>query len=229
MKGDYEATYGRWRRDPEAFWAEAAEDISWYEKWETVLDASEAPLYRWFAGAEVNTCYNALDRHVEGGRSGQLALVYDSPVTATIERFTYGQLLDRVSRFAGVLANQGVSHGDRAFGEENASREAMIGQGPGPQFVPTGERNGKGVPAPHDVTRGPGGRAQEKVYTPEELKKLTGKKRDSQINLDMQEWAERYGHLLDPSDKNKAFKDKIQELLLERYGITWVAAFGHGN
>ena len=115
MPGDYEATYARWRRDPEAFWAQAAEDVSWYEKWESVLDDSAAPLYRWFAGAKVNTCYNALDRHVEGGRAEQLALVYDSPVTSTVERFTYRQLLDRVSRFAGVLDSQGVSHGDRVI------------------------------------------------------------------------------------------------------------------
>ncbi len=115
MPGDYEATYARWRRDPEAFWAEAAEDVSWYEKWESVLDDSAAPLYRWFAGAKVNTCYNALDRHVEGGRAEQLALVYDSPVTSTVERFTYRQLLDRVSRFAGVLDSQGVSRGDRVI------------------------------------------------------------------------------------------------------------------
>ena len=115
MPGDYEATYARWRRDPEAFWAQAAEDVSWYEKWESVLDDSAAPLYRWFAGAKVNTCYNALDRHVEGGRAEQLALVYDSPVTSTVERFTYRQLLDRVSRFAGVLDSQGVSRGDRVI------------------------------------------------------------------------------------------------------------------
>ena len=80
-----------------------------------MLDDSAAPLYRWFAGAKVNTCYNALDRHVEGGRAEQLALGYDSPVTSTVERFTYRQLLDRVSRFAGVLASQGVSRGDRVI------------------------------------------------------------------------------------------------------------------
>src|SRR6185295_11809847 len=69
--------------------------------------------YRWFPGAQVNTCYNALDRHVEGGRADQLALIYDSPVTSTVRTFTYRQLRDEVARFAGVLVRRGVARGDR--------------------------------------------------------------------------------------------------------------------
>jgi propionyl-CoA synthetase len=98
--------------DPEGFWGEAAEAITWYKKWDKVLDASNPPFYRWFVGGEMNTCYNALDRHVEGGRAEQTALIYDSPVTKTIQKFTYRDLLGQVSRFAGVLKNLAIHKGD---------------------------------------------------------------------------------------------------------------------
>ena len=101
--------------DPEEFWAEAAEEIFWHKKWQEVLDDSKKPFYRWFTGGEVNTCYNALDRHVEGGRAGQTALIYDSPVTQTIRSFTFSELRDRVATFAGALASLGVSRGDRVI------------------------------------------------------------------------------------------------------------------
>ena len=100
-------------RDPEAFWAEAAEQVHWYKRWDKVLDDSRAPLYRWFTGGIVNSCYDALDRHVGEGRGKQPALIYDSPVTDTVKTFTYAQLLADVARFAGVLAGQGVGKGDR--------------------------------------------------------------------------------------------------------------------
>ena len=111
----YEQTYARWREDPEGFWAHAAEAVSWHRRWDQVLDASKAPFYRWFAGAEVNTCYNALDRHVENGRADQLALVYDSPVTQSVRRFTYQQLRDQTALFAGALAAHGITRGDRVI------------------------------------------------------------------------------------------------------------------
>src|ERR1043166_2360744 len=79
MRGAYEATYESWRRDPEGFWAEAAEAIHWYRRWDQVLDSSRAPFYRWFSGGLVNTCYNLLDTHVENGRAQQIALIYDTP------------------------------------------------------------------------------------------------------------------------------------------------------
>ena len=100
-------------RDPKAFWAEAAAAIHWYKKWDKVLDDSRAPFYRWFSGGELNTCYNALDLHVETGRADQAALIYDSPVTDQIQTFTYRELRDAVARFAGVLAQQGAVKGDR--------------------------------------------------------------------------------------------------------------------
>ena len=94
-------------KDPDAFWAEAAETIDWYSRWDRVCDRSRAPLDRWFSGATVNTCYNALDRHVARGRAAQPALIYDSPVTGTIQTFTYRELRDSVATFAGALARLG--------------------------------------------------------------------------------------------------------------------------
>ena len=115
MASTYDEIYAQWLENPEDFWAEAAEAIHWYKRWDRVLDASRAPFYRWFAGGMVNTCYNALDRHVESGRASQPALIYDSPVTGTIKTFTYRELLDEVARFAGVLVRQGVQKGDRVI------------------------------------------------------------------------------------------------------------------
>ena len=108
-----QAAFVRSIRDPKAFWAEAAAAIHWYKRWDKVLDDSRAPFYRWFSGGELNTCYNALDLHVETGRADQAALIYDSPVTNQIQTFTYRELRDAVARFAGVLAQQGALKGDR--------------------------------------------------------------------------------------------------------------------
>src|SRR5215210_4896251 len=113
--GRLEETYRRSLEEPEAFWAEAAAAIDWDEPWQHVLDDSQAPFYRWFAGGRMNTCYNALDRHVERGRADQPALIYDSPVTDTVATFTYRELRDEVALFAGALAAQGVTRGDRVI------------------------------------------------------------------------------------------------------------------
>ena len=110
--GRYEEIFSRSIQDPEGFWAEAAEAIDWYKKWDKVLDDSNKPFYRWFSGGEMNTCYNAVDRHVEGGRADQNALIYDSPVTGAIQKLTYRELLEKVSRFAGALKKLGVTKGD---------------------------------------------------------------------------------------------------------------------
>jgi len=115
MTSTYDAVYARWLDDPENFWTQAAEAVHWYKKWDRIFDASRPPFYRWFAGAMVNTCYNALDRHVEGGRANQPALIYDSPVTETVKTFTYRELLDQVAQLAGVLVAQGVQKGDRVI------------------------------------------------------------------------------------------------------------------
>ena len=112
---NYKDTYARSMEDPEGFWGEAAADIDWYKPWDKVLDDSNKPFYRWFAGGELNTCYNAIDRHVKNGRGDQLALIHDSPVTDSQTKYTYSELLDSVSKFAGVLAAQGVVKGDRVI------------------------------------------------------------------------------------------------------------------
>lgn len=115
MKPSYQALYQRSLTDPEGFWAEAAEELHWHRKWDRVLDDSNKPFYRWFPGGLFNTCYNALDRHVENGRGGQAALIYDSPVTNSARTFTYRQLRDEAARFAGALVNQGITKGDRVI------------------------------------------------------------------------------------------------------------------
>jgi propionyl-CoA synthetase len=115
MAGRYEDVYRRSLADPEGFWAEAARAVHWDRPFERVLDSSRAPFVRWFPGGVVNTCHNALDRHVEGGRGEQLALVYDSPLAGTQRAFTYRKLREHVARFAGALTSLGVAKGDRVL------------------------------------------------------------------------------------------------------------------
>ena len=100
---------------PEEFWGEAAKGIDWDKTWDKVLDKQDELTYRWFTGGRLNTCYNALDRHVERGRGEQAAIIYDSAVTQTKRKITYAELLDEVSVFAGALAANGVGKGDRVI------------------------------------------------------------------------------------------------------------------
>src|SRR6202795_3933575 len=122
----YDEVYRRAHDDPEGFWAARAEDIHWEKRWDRVLDASRPPYYRWFAGGMLNTCYNALDLHVDRGRGKQTALIYDSPVTQTVRAFTSFELRDEVARFAGALRRQGVEKGDRVIIYMPAVPEAVI-------------------------------------------------------------------------------------------------------
>jgi propionyl-CoA synthetase len=115
MTSLYEQVYARSFSDPEGFWAAAADDIYWERRWDRVFDGSREPFSRWFVGGTLNTCYNALDLHIDRGRGKQLALVYDSPVTGTVTTFTYRELRDEVARFAGALVRQGVARGDRVI------------------------------------------------------------------------------------------------------------------
>ncbi|MCB2226338.1 MAG: propionyl-CoA synthetase [Desulfarculaceae bacterium] len=108
----YEEVFRRSIEDPDGFWGEAAENITWVKKWDKVLDDSNKPFYRWFTGGELNTCYNAIDRHVEAGRGDQTAIIYDSPVTGTVQKISYAEFLDQVSRLAGGLKSLGVTKGD---------------------------------------------------------------------------------------------------------------------
>jgi propionyl-CoA synthetase len=124
--GRFEEIYRHSLDDVEGFWADAATAIDWDAPWERVLDDSRAPFYRWYAGGRLNSCYNALDRHVDRGRADQLALIYDSPVTGTAAAFTYRELRDEVARFAGALAAQGVQKGDRVVVYMPMVPEALI-------------------------------------------------------------------------------------------------------
>src|ERR1700712_3182055 len=99
--------------DPCAFWADAARAVTWTRAPQRILDDSNPPFYRWFPDGELNTCANALDRHVDQGRGDQAALIYDSPLTGTQRTYTYRELLDQTARFAGVLRDLGVDKGDR--------------------------------------------------------------------------------------------------------------------
>ena len=90
--------------NPESFWGQAADAVQWVRRWNKVLDEDAAPVYRWFSGAEINTCYNAVDLHVESGRGDQAAIIYDSPVTDTIRTYTYAELLP-IAGFARVIGS----------------------------------------------------------------------------------------------------------------------------
>jgi len=109
----YADAFRRSLADPEGFWGDAAAAIDWDRSPSAVLDASNAPFYRWFPGGMLNTCYNAVDRHVSGGRGDQAAIIYDSPVTGTSRRISYAELQDEVARLAGALRGLGVGRGDR--------------------------------------------------------------------------------------------------------------------
>ena len=113
--GGYAEMFARARRDAEGFWAEAARELVWREPWQKVLDDSDAPFYRWFAGGKINTCENAVDRHVADGFGEQLALIYDSPLAGVKEFFTYAQMQAEVAQIAGALRKSGVEYGARVI------------------------------------------------------------------------------------------------------------------
>ncbi|MBS40439.1 MAG: propionyl-CoA synthetase [Rhodospirillales bacterium] len=113
MTEDFDKVCSEALNNKEEFWSNIASAITWDKKWNSVLDTSRSPFYRWFSGGRINTCYNALDRHIDDGRAEQCALIYDSPITNTIKKYSYKNLRDRVAKFSGALANQGVKHGDR--------------------------------------------------------------------------------------------------------------------
>ena len=113
--GLYKSTYQYAQNHPEEFWSEAAEQLVWQRRWDKVLDDNSSPFTKWFSGGKINTCYNALDIHLESGRGEQAAIIYDSPVTETQEILSYKDLYERVSAFAGVLVKYGVTYGDRVI------------------------------------------------------------------------------------------------------------------
>ena len=111
----YKAVYEGWQRDPEGFWMDAAKAIHWDQAPSKALFDDKAPIYEWFSDGLTNTCYNAVDRHVEAGRGAQPAIIYDSPVTDTKATITYAQLQQQVAGLAGALAARGVVKGDRVI------------------------------------------------------------------------------------------------------------------
>jgi propionyl-CoA synthetase len=111
--GGYRDVFNASLENPTAFWADAAKAVTWTREPQQILDDSNPPFYRWFPDGELNSCANALDRHVEAGRGEQPALIYDSPVTGSQRRYTYRELLDETARFAGALKGLGIAKGDR--------------------------------------------------------------------------------------------------------------------
>ncbi|WP_353570810.1 propionyl-CoA synthetase [Candidatus Albibeggiatoa sp. nov. BB20] len=122
----YQELYDLSTNNPTQFWGDAAKNIDWYKQPTTILDESNPPFYRWFSDGELNTCHNALDRHVENGRADQLALIYDSPVTDSVRKYTYQELRDTVAKFAGALQANGVTKGDRVIVYMPMIPEAVI-------------------------------------------------------------------------------------------------------
>ena len=111
----YKDVYASWQKDPEAFWLDAAKAIDWDQAPSKALTDKGDGLYEWFVDAKVNTCYNAVDRHVENGRGDQIAIIHDSPITGSISKITYAELQTRVASLAGALRAKGVEKGDRVI------------------------------------------------------------------------------------------------------------------
>jgi propionyl-CoA synthetase len=122
----YKSIYGCSIDDPEAFWAAAADHLYWHRPWRSVLEVGESGSWQWFAGGMLNTCYNAVDRHVEAGRGSQAAIIWDSPVTGSGRTITYAELQSLVARFAGALVQHGVAKGDRVIIYMPMVPEALI-------------------------------------------------------------------------------------------------------
>ncbi|MBV1868217.1 MAG: AMP-binding protein, partial [Marinosulfonomonas sp.] len=111
----YADVYSAWQKDPETFWLDAAKAIDWDKEPTKAMFSDNAPEYEWFSDGLVNTCYNAVDRHVENGRADQAAIIHDSPATGTTKTITYRELRDQVAQLAGALAAKGITKGDRVI------------------------------------------------------------------------------------------------------------------
>jgi propionyl-CoA synthetase len=115
MRSEYDQVFRESIENPERFWSRAAEEVRWFHKYETVLQAGEYPFYKWFKGGIINTCFNALDRHIEEGNGSRIALIHDSAITRTIKKYSYAELHLRVSDFGGALTRHGIGIGDRVI------------------------------------------------------------------------------------------------------------------
>ena len=115
MSKSFKEIYDNSLKSPEKFWKEVSNDIFWFKKPTKILNKSNPPFYKWFEDGVTNTCYNALDIHIDNGKGDKLALIYDSPITGNKKQFTYKELKTKVSKFAGALKNQGIGKGDRVI------------------------------------------------------------------------------------------------------------------
>ena len=115
MSVKFNKIYEQSINDPEKFWGEAADDIFWFKKPTKILNKSNPPFYKWYEDGVTNTCYNALDIHIDQGKGSKTALIYDSPITENKSKFSYEELRSKVSKFAGALKDQGVNKGDRVI------------------------------------------------------------------------------------------------------------------
>ena len=111
MKSNFEKIYSESIKNPEEFWQKVGDDIFWFKKPSIILNKSNPPFYKWYEDGVTNTCYNALDFHIDNGRGDRDALIYDSPITGNKKKFTYSELKDKVSKFAGSLDNIGIKKG----------------------------------------------------------------------------------------------------------------------
>jgi len=127
MNQNFSKIYSNSIVNPEEFWSKVAEDIFWFKKPTKILNKSNHPFYKWYEDGATNTCYNALDLHIDEGKGDNLALIYDSPITGNKNKFTYKQLREKVSKFAGALQNRGIKKGDRVIIYMPMIPEAVIG------------------------------------------------------------------------------------------------------
>ena len=109
MSDKFKEIYRKSIEDPENFWREASDDIFWFKKPSKILNKSNPPFYKWFEDGVTNTCYNALDIHIDKGQGKKTALIYDSPITGNKSKLTYEELRSKVSKFAGALKDQGIN------------------------------------------------------------------------------------------------------------------------
>jgi propionyl-CoA synthetase len=125
LSNNYDHSYKTSIINPEKFWGEAAKDVKWFKSYKKVLDDSNPPFYRWFPEGKINTCFNAIDRHVEEGNGSRTAIIYDSPVTSKKISFTYSDLKKRVSIFAGALKNFGIKKTKSWYSSRNVLKQVM--------------------------------------------------------------------------------------------------------
>ena len=115
MQGKYKEIYDSSINNKEEYWKKIADDIFWFKKPSKILNTSNPPFYKWYEDGITNTCYNAIDLHIDNGDGKKTAIIYDSPITGVKKKFSYEDLKEKISLFAGALKNQGVKKGERVI------------------------------------------------------------------------------------------------------------------